>query len=195
MVLAGCTSSTTGTTSDLRTASALSADLGFDDGADLAAGSEPQWSDPFASDSSFTAVAISDDGDSWGYADADTSCTLGFWQGGLTDSNIDLSASDIDASDALLAATTGSAVADISDYTESDIADFVSGTSLISARSVLGADSDAGTTYVVSARAFTALDQGLVASLTCPSATDVLDQWQTYLENDGAFAAYFLPSS
>ncbi|MFT4307672.1 MAG: hypothetical protein QM604_12360 [Microbacterium sp.] len=193
LLLSGCGSSGSDATADLPTAAPLASDLGFDAGSSPAAGTIVQWSDPFASDDAFTAVAASEDGSSWGYTDSATSCTLGFWQGELD--GIDTSSGDSDASDALLAAETGAAVADIADYLESDVADFVSGTSLISARSLLGADSDTDTTYVVSARAFTVLDQGLIASLQCPSGIDVLDQWQSYIEDDGAFAAYFLTGS
>ncbi|MFT4212343.1 MAG: hypothetical protein QM626_10785 [Microbacterium sp.] len=193
LLLTGCGSSSTGTTADLPTAAPLASDLGFDAGSELTAGTIVQWSDPFASDDAFTAVAASEDGSSWGYTDSSTSCTLGFWQGDLD--GVDTASGDSAASDALLAAETGTTVADIEDYVESDVADFVSGSSLISARSLLGADSERGTIYVVSARAFTVLGEGLIASLECPSGIDVLDQWQSYLENEGAFAAYFLGGS
>ena len=164
--------------------------LGFDAGAALDPSWQAQWGDPFIGSTDFT-VHTPDDGDgSWAYREEASGCVLGYWQGRLD--GFDAAAGDQAASDELLAMQFDADVDEIAVYVGDDIS-YVSFDGPIAARSVAGADRDAGVTYIVSARAFATIASGLVATLDCPDGVDVYAKWVELAADPGAFTAVVGP--
>lgn len=161
--------------------------LSFAAGAQLDPALRPQWGDPFVADKAF-AVSSPDDGKgSWSYVDTRTQCIVGFWQGTLT--GLAPAADDSALSDELLALRFKASAADVAKYADERISFASLDRGAIAARSVAGADSASGQTYIVAARAFGVPDAGLVASLDCPAKVDVYQQWKSLAADPGAFTA------
>lgn len=168
-------------------ASAAGAGLSFAAGAELDAALRPQWSDPFVADKAFTVSSPDDGKGSWSYVDTRTQCIVGFWQGTLT--GLAPATDDSALSDELLALRFKASAADVAKYADERISFSSLDRGAVAARSVAGADSASGQTYIVAARAFAVPGAGLVASLDCPAKVDVYQQWKALAADPGAFTA------
>ncbi|MCX6502110.1 MAG: hypothetical protein NT132_06865 [Microbacterium sp.] len=164
--------------------------ISFAAGADLDPSWSAQWGDPFLGSTDFSVYAADDGNGAWSYQENATGCILGYWQGRVD--GLDTSGGDSDASDQLLAIQFDADVAEVAPYAADDIT-FASLSGPIAARSVAGADSENGLTYIVAARAFAALGAGLVATLDCPEAIDVYTQWASLQADPGAYTAVVGP--
>ncbi len=147
----------------------------LDDGDLLDPSQEAAWADPLAGQVGYT-VLTTDEGDgSWSYTAEDTGCTIGYWHGPLAET--DAASGDSAASDALLAAQFGATPEELGAYADQNAGPFRTPSELVETRAVAGADADAGTTYLIAARAFTALGTGFVATLECPADKNVAVEW------------------
>jgi hypothetical protein len=168
------------------------APLTFDDGQRLDPAQKVVWADPFASSKGYT-VHTKDHGDgSWSYKSDATGCIIGYYEG--APKNMDAAAGDSALSDGLLAAQFGSSAAEIAEYAEDGVAPFRTPSQPVETRAVVGTDAEAGTTYIVAARAFAALGTGFVASLECPAKLEVRTEWKKLNSGTGAFALVFTPT-
>ncbi|MFH8250116.1 hypothetical protein ACH3VR_07105 [Microbacterium sp. B2969] len=147
------------------------------------------WADPLKSAPGYTVDVVDDGSGSWSYTSDATGCTIGYWQGALT--RLDASSDDSNLSDELLAAQFGTTTDQIAAFAKDDIAPFRTPSELVQTRAVAGADDESGTTYVIAARAFAALNQGFVASLRCPADTNVAAVWSLLSSTPNAFQIVF----
>ena len=74
---------------------------------------------------------------------------------------------------------------------QDDVAPFRTPSELVQTRAVAGADSETATTYLVSARAFSALGEGFVATLRCPASMNVQAVWSLLSADPNAFELVF----
>jgi hypothetical protein len=163
--------------------------LTFDDGQRLDPAQKVVWADPFGHTEGYTVHTKDNGTGSWSYQSDETGCIIGYYEG--TPKNMDAAAGDSALSDGLLAAQFGSSAADIAEYAEDGVAPFRTPSQAVETRAVVGTDSEAGTTYIVAARAFAALGTGFVATLECPATLDVRTEWKKLNTDTGAFALVF----
>ncbi|TDN92671.1 hypothetical protein EV279_2198 [Microbacterium sp. BK668] len=163
--------------------------ISLDDGDLLDPAQTASWADPLDGAAGYTVVTADDGDGSWSYRSEATDCVVGYWHGALPDSGEgDGDAAD---SDLLLAAQFGTTAEEIASFARDDLAPFRTPSELVQTRAVAGADSETATTYLVAARAFAALDMGFVATLRCPSTTDVRDMWALLSSDPNAFQLVF----
>ena len=189
--LTGCTAAPAPSASPAPTPSGSSSptvQITFDDGELLDPSQSAAWADTLAGKKGYS-VLTTDDGDgSWSYRSDETGCTIGYWHGTLTG---DASAGDSALSDQLLAAQFDTTAEQIAEFVKDDVAPLRTPSELVQTRAVAGADAEAGTTYIIAARAFAALGEGFVATLQCPAKTNVSAVWALLSSDPDAFELVF----
>ena len=155
------------------------ADLTFEAGAELPEDWSVQWGDPFMADERYSVESADDGNGGWAYRDNETQCVIRFWQGTVSD--MDPTAGDRAATDALLATILDVTPEDIQTYAVDDsIPELLGGS--VDVRTVSG-DTEEGLTWVDSVRAFTVLSAGLYVGVECPGGQDALDVYTTLAED------------
>ncbi len=155
------------------------ADLTFEAGAELAEDWSVQWGDAFMADERYSIESADDGNGGWAYRDNETQCVIRFWQGTVSD--MDRTAGDRAATDALLATILDVTAEDIQTYAVDDTIPELLGGS-VDVRTVSG-DTEEGSTWVDSVRAFTALSAGLYVGVECPAGQDALDVYSALAED------------
>ncbi|QIG40456.1 hypothetical protein G5T42_14050 [Microbacterium sp. 4R-513] len=147
------------------------------------------WADPLAGADGYS-VLTADEGDgSWSYKSDRTGCIVGYWHGPLGDTSA--GGDDSALSDELLAAQFGTTADEVAGFVQNDAAPFRTPSELVQTRAVAGADEETATTYLVAARAFSALGEGFVATLRCPATTNVQAMWSLLSSDPNAFQLVF----
>ena len=155
------------------------AELTFEAGAELPEDWSVQWGDPFMADERYSVESADDGNGGWAYRDNETQCVIRFWQGTVSD--MDPTAGDRAATDALLATILDVTPEDIQTYAVDDsIPELVGGS--VDVRTVSG-DTEEGLTWVDSVRAFTVLSAGLYVGVECPAGQDALDVYAALAED------------
>lgn len=153
-------------------------ELTFDAGDELEPGSiYAEWTDPFAADDEFAVLSADNGNGGWSYTDLTNECEITFYQGTLSD--VDTTGGDQAAS--IAAISTIVSVSDpqatpelVEQYgTEVGVSQYPDeGTVSMWG---LGAEVDDGTSWVNSARYFSAIDRFLLYTVTCPSGESAYD--------------------
>lgn len=139
--------------------------LTFAEGLELSDSAYIEWGDGFLADDAWKTVAPDDGNGGWTYGTADDTCTAEFWQGRITDVPV-VEGDDSASSDAILGVLLQSSTADITAVaTTSEFSYQVGGTGGVENRQVVGTDGDR--TWMMSARAFTAVGVGLYVIVDC----------------------------
>lgn len=156
----------TSTTGDQPVDGTTGPTLTFAQGSDLTTGDFVQWSDGFMTDEGWQIDTPDDGNGSWTYRTVDGACTVQFWQGTTAGTPVAESGDDSLASDELLALVLGSDAATVSPAAGTDAFSYqLSGTGAVENRFVTGDDGEHA--WMLSARAFTALDAGLWQLIDC----------------------------
>ncbi len=154
-------------------------DLSFEAGDELVPGSIfAEWVDPFGTNAEF-AVAAADNGNgSWSYTDTTNQCTIAFYQGSLTD----YAATGTDRTSTIGALAAISAGMDpqitpeiVETYGDEFALDQHQEAGVVSLWG-LGADLTDGSSWVNSARYFTANESVYFFSVQCPPGTSAYDE-------------------
>lgn len=139
--------------------------LGFAEGQELPATAYIEWGDGLMTDDGWVTESPDDGNGGWSYATADGSCTAQFWQG-LTSDVAVVAGDDSASSDAILAVLLQSTAAEITPLaTTGEFSYQVGGTGGVEHRQVVGAEGER--TWVMAARAFTAVGVGLYVIVDC----------------------------
>jgi hypothetical protein len=139
--------------------------LGFAEGQELPATAYIEWGDGLMTDDGWVTESPDDGNGGWSYATADGSCTAQFWQG-LTSDVAVVAGDDSASSDAILAVLLQSNAAEITPLaTTGEFSYQVGGTGGVEHRQVVGAEGER--TWVMAARAFTAVGVGLYVIVDC----------------------------
>ena len=161
--------------------------LTFEDGAALDPAQVVAWTDPLVTADGYTRAVAEGTTGSWSYTSAVTGCILGYQQVPLTSE--ESADDDAAASDALLAASFSATVDEIAPYVEDGPGRFLTQSGIVETRAALGADR--GTTYLISARALSAVGIGFLGSLSCPQSIDVAAEWDRLNAESRAFELFF----
>ncbi|CAH0243547.1 hypothetical protein SRABI76_03062 [Microbacterium oxydans] len=139
--------------------------LGFAEGQELSPTVSVEWGDGLLVDDGWVTESPDDGNGGWSYATADGSCTARFWQG-LTSDVAVVDGDDSASSDAILAALLRSTAAVITPLaTTGEFSYQVGGSGGVENRQIVGADGER--TWVMAARAFTAIGVGLYVIVDC----------------------------
>lgn len=139
--------------------------LGFADGRDLPTTAYIEWGDALMTDDGWVTESPDDGNGGWSYATVDGSCTAQFWQG-LTSDVAVVAGDDSASSDAVLAVLLQSTAAAITPLaTTGEFSYQVGGSGGVEHRQVVGAEGER--TWVMAARAFTAVGVGLYVIVDC----------------------------
>jgi hypothetical protein len=154
--------------------SPLPADLTFAAGADLEPSTAGQWGDAMMADDDF-AIAASDDGNGlWSYTHVPTQCVVAFWQGDV--SSLGVTDDDRALSDEVLAFYFQATADEITPYAvDEQLPLHLGGTGTFDVRSVMGTNSESGSSYLVSGRGFGAFAGGYVVDVSCPAGQDPVE--------------------
>ncbi|WP_334152662.1 hypothetical protein [Microbacterium sp.] len=139
--------------------------LGFAEGAELPTTAYIEWGDGLMTDDGWVTESPDDGNGGWSYATADGSCTAQFWQGRTSDVAV-VAGDDSASSDAVLAVLLQSTAAEITPLaTTGEFSYQVGGSGGVEHRQVVGAEGER--TWVMAARAFTAVGVGLYVIVDC----------------------------
>lgn len=132
-----------------------------------------QWNDPFIGDDAFQ-IGVADDGQgNWSYIDAQTQCEIAFSQFSI--SELDRTLGDAQLSDELLGTIVGGTAAEVEPYAiDETLPQAFDRSATVDVRTIAGENPDSAQSWIVSARAFSALDAGLVVRIVCPAGGDAV---------------------
>lgn len=143
----------------------LPAGLSFAEGQELPSSAYVEWGDGFLADDGWVTESPDDGNGGWSYATADGSCTAQFWQGRTSDVAV-VDGDDSASSDAILAVLLQSTAAEITPLaTTEEFSYQAGGSGGVENRQVVGAEGER--TWVMAARAFTAVGVGLYVIVDC----------------------------
>lgn len=136
------------------------------------------WDDRLMADDERFAVSAPDDGNgSWAYLDAQTQCTVAFYQGAITD--LQLGADDRESTDNMLAAVLSAQIPGVTpaDVTANASDEYVAQTTqegTVEVRIVAGSGGSGGSdaTWSEFGRTFGTLGTSLVVNVECPAGQD-----------------------
>ncbi|WP_243075051.1 hypothetical protein [Microbacterium sp. SS28] len=158
---------------------AIPLELTFEEGDALEPGSiAAEWTDPFANNPDFSLLSPDEGNGSWSYTDDTNGCTVGFYQGTLTDFAPEPTdeASTISAIAAIAAAKDDQITAEIVETYGDDFP--VEQTQEGGEVSLwgLGADLTDGSSWVDSARFFNAIGSIQYVTIQCPAGVSAYDE-------------------